>query len=232
LSKKRNQIKISQMKTNEDLQKDVQEAIKWEPLLDAAEIGVTAKDGIITLTGTVDNYTKKSEAEDAAKTVAGVCAVVEKIQVRTGNVNGLLDDADIAREIINSLRWNKEVPDDKVQIKVENGWVTLSGEMEWNYQKNSAKKSAGLQAGVSGVTNNITIKSELHDAIEKQDIKSALLRNWTIDDEHIEVTVIANNVTLNGKVNSFYEKDEAERIAWNALGVSTVINELEIKPAL
>lgn len=116
------------MKNNSELQKAVQDAIQWEPLLHAAEIGVTAKDGIITLTGTVDNYSKKSEAEDAAKNVAGVKVVIEKIEVKLGD-DGKTTDSDIATEIVNALKWSWQVPNDKVKARVENGWVTLEGEL-------------------------------------------------------------------------------------------------------
>ncbi len=215
------------MKTNEELQKDVQDAIKWEPLLNAAEIGVTAKDGVITLTGTVDSYTKKSEAEDAAKNVAGVKAVVEKIEIKFGST-WQKDDNEIAKEVLNAFKWNWEVPDDKVKVKVEDGWVTLEGELHWHYQIDAAKRLVNNQVGVKGVTNKITIKSETHNQIEKKDIERAIGRNWSIDDDDIRVKVSGNRVTLNGTVNSFYQRDEAERIAWNAPGVSTVDNELVI----
>ena len=125
------------MKNNAELQKDVQDAIKWEPLLNAAEIGVTVKDGVVTLTGNVDNYSKKSQAEDAAKNVAGVKAVVEKIEINYSSW-GTTSDGDIAKEIISALKWNFEVPNDKVKVKVENGWVTLDGELPWNFQREAA----------------------------------------------------------------------------------------------
>ena len=216
------------MKTNESLQKDVQDAIKWEPLLNAAEIGVTAKDGIITLTGTVDNYTKKSEAEDAAKNVAGVKAVVEKIEIKFGST-WQKDDNEIAKEVLNAFKWNWEVPDDKVKVKVENGWVTLEGELQWNYQKEAAKNVVKNLVGVIGVTNNIIIKSLTNDEIEKKDIESALERNWSINANDIRVKVLGNGVTLTGTVNSWYQKDKAGRIAWNAPGVWKVDNELVIE---
>ena len=216
------------MKNNEELQKDVQNAIKWEPLLNAAEIGVTAKDGVVTLTGTVDGYIKKIEAENAAKNVSGVKAVVEKIEINFGGY-GKKNDNEIAKEVLNAYKWNWEVPEDKVKVKVENGWVTLEGQLEWNYQKEAAKKAVNTLDGVMGVTNNITIKSETHDEVEKKDIENALERNWSIDDTEIKVKVSGNTVTLNGTVESFYQKDEAERIAWNAPGVWNVDNELVIE---
>lgn len=147
------------------LQKDVREAIKWEPLLHAAEIGVTAKDGFITLTGVVNSYAKKIEAEDAAKNVAGVKVVVEKLTIELGGQVSK-SDAAIATEVVNAFRWNWEVPEDKVHVTVEGGWLTLTGEVEWNYQKEAAQRAVKNLAGVKGVTNAITIKTTLHDAVD------------------------------------------------------------------
>ena len=216
------------MKTNAELQKDVQDAIKWEPLLNAAEIGVTVKDGVVTLTGTVDSYAKKSEAEGAAKNVAGVKAVVENIDLFSSDW-AKKDDNEIANEILNAYKWSLKVPSDKVKIKVEKGWVTLEGELTWNYQKQAAKDIVKNLLGVTGVINNITIKSETKEQIEKKDIENALRRNWSIGDKDIKVTVSGHNVTLTGAVNSWYQKDDAGRIAWNAPGVWKVDNELVVE---
>jgi osmotically-inducible protein OsmY len=216
------------MKSNADLQKDVQDAIKWEPLLHAAEIGVTAHDGIVTLTGTVDTYSKKMEAEDAAKKVVGVKVVVEKIELKFRDSAHTTDD-DIAVEVISAFKWNWEVPSDKVTTKVEGGWVTLGGELAWNYQKEAAKRAVSKLKGVKGVTNNITIKSETLDAVEQKEIETALQRNWSINAGDIHVKVTGTNVTLSGTVNSWYQKDEAGRIAWNAPGVWTVNNDLVVE---
>ncbi len=215
------------MKNNETLQKDVQDAIKWEPLLHAAEIGVTAKDGVITLTGVVDSYAKKLEAEDAAKNVAGVKAVAEEITI-SFNGGAKHSDSQIATEIVNAFKFNWEVPEDKIHVKVENGWITLTGEVEWNYQKDAARKAVKNLPGVMGVTNNVTIKSNWRDGIEKSDIERALGRNWSIDSEDVNVAVSGNRVTLTGMVESIYERDEAGRIAWNTPGVNSVDNELVI----
>lgn len=216
------------MKTNEALQKDVQDAIKWEPLLSASEIGVVAKEGIVTLMGTVNSYAKKLEAEHVAKNVAGVKAVVEKIEIMF-EPTGKKHDIDIASEVLNAFDWSWSVPNDKVKVKVENGWVTLDGEVHWNYQRESAKKAVNNLIGVKGVTNNIKIRAEKNDAIEKKDIEDALMRNWSIDNQHIRVEVAGNKVTLNGTVHSLYQKDEAGQIAWNAPGVWNVENELVIE---
>jgi osmotically-inducible protein OsmY len=216
------------MKTNENLQKDVQDAIKWEPLLHAAEIGVIVKDGIVTLTGTVDNYIKKTEAENAAKNVSGVKAVVEKIEVKYDNFWNGKSDQEIATEVLSALRWNWNVPNDIIKVKVESGWVTLEGDLTWNYQRESAKNSVKNLEGVKGITSNIKIISKNADKIEKAAIENALSRNWSINDNDIEVKVKANEVTLSGVVDSYYQKDEAERIAWNAPGVWSVNNELAV----
>jgi osmotically-inducible protein OsmY len=216
------------MKTNEDLQRDVLDAIKWEPLLHAAEIGVTVKDGIVTLTGSVDSYTKKMEVENAAKKVSGVKAVVEKIKLEFSNV-GVKTDEEIAAEVLNGIKWNWDVPNNQVKVKVENGWVTLEGEMQWNHQRNAATRAAAYRQGVKGVTNNITIKSDVRDAIEKLDIESALRRSASINDDDIVVTVSGTEVTLTGTVKSWYQRDEAETIAWKAPGTWTVVNNLIVE---
>ncbi|MBC7523964.1 MAG: BON domain-containing protein [Flavobacterium sp.] len=216
------------MKTNESLQKDVQDAIKWEPLLHEAEIGVIVKDGVVTLTGTVDNYLKKTEAETAAKNVAGVKAVVEKIEVKYDSFWTGKSDQEIANEVINALRWSWNIPNNTIKVKVESGWVTLYGDLAWNYQRESAKNAVKNLEGVKGITSKIIIKSNKTDSIEKEAIEKALSRNWSINDNDIQVKVTANEVTLVGTVNSYYQKDEAERIAWNALGVWSVNNELSV----
>lgn len=215
------------MKTNAELQTDVQNAIKWEPLLNAAEIGVTAKDGVISLTGVVDSYAKKVEAENAAKKVIGVKALVEKIEIKFPS-SFLKTSLEIANEVLAALKSNWSVPEDKVTVKVEDGWVTLDGELPWNYQKEAAKNATTYLAGVKGVTNNIKIKSESHDAIEKKEVEKAIGRSWSVDDSDIAVSVSGTTVTLKGTVGSWYQKEEAARIAWNTPGIWHVKNELEV----
>lgn len=215
------------MKNNAELQADVQNAIKWEPLLNAAEIGVAAKDGVVSLSGVVDSYAKKMEAENAAKKVIGVKALVENIEVKFPS-SWTKTNLEIANEVLTALKSNWSVPDDKVTVKVEDGWVTLDGELPWNYQREAAKSAVHYLSGVRGVTNNIKIKSESHDAIEKEAVENAIGRSWSVDDSDINVSVSGTTVTLSGTVDSWYQKEEAARIAWNTPGIWHVKNELEV----
>ena len=215
------------MKNNTELQLDVQNAIKWEPLLHAAEIGVTAKEGVITLSGVVDSYVKKIEAENAAKKVIGVKALVENIEVIFPH-SWSKSDGEVATEVVAALKANYAVPNDKLSIKVEKGWVTLDGELPWNYQREAAISAVHYLIGVKGVSNNIKIKSESHDVIEQIDVENAIARSWSVDDSDIHVTVKGTTVTLSGTVNYWYQKEEAGRIAWNTPGIWHVKNELAV----
>jgi osmotically-inducible protein OsmY len=220
-------VKINFMKSNSQLQQDVQDAIKWQPLLNAAEIGVTAKDGVVSLTGIVDSYAKKSEAEDAAKNVAGVTALVEKIEVKYPD-SYTKTNAEIASEVLNALKASWEVAQYKVKVKVESGWVTLTGELGWNYQKEAARKAIESLRGVTGVTNNITIHPETLESVEKSGIECALKRNWAFYNNNIGVAVFDHTATLTGTVKSLYQKDQAGSIAWNAPGILDVVNKLVV----
>lgn len=214
------------MKTNGELQKDVQDAIKWEPLLHSAEIGVIAKDGVVSLTGIVDSYAKKAEAEEAAKKIKGVKAIVENIEVHIPN-SYMKSDVEIANEVLVALKTNYAVPDDRVNVKVENGRVTLDGDVHWNYQKEAAKNAVSYLPGVKAITNNIMIKSKFNDMLEKKDIENALKRS-VIDDSNINISVSGTIATLTGKVDSWPHKDEAGRIAWKTPGIWQVKNELDV----
>ena len=215
------------MKSNQELQTDVQNAIKWEPLLSAAEIGVTAQDGVVSLDGVVDSYAKKMEAENAAKKVIGVKAIVEKIEVKFPS-SWTKSNEEIAKEVLAALKSNWSVPKNLVTVKVEDGWVTLEGELPWNYQKEAAKSAVNYLTGVKGVMNNIKIKSDTHDEIEKEDVEEAIGRSWSVDDSDINVSVSGTTVTLSGTVDSWYQKEEAGRIAWKTPGIWSVKNELAV----
>lgn len=216
------------MKSNQDLQTDVQNAIKWQPLLHAAKVGVTAHDGVITLTGSVDSYTKKVEAENTTKNVAGVKAVVEKIEVHRHNSWDKINDNDIADEILKAYKWNWQIPNDKIKVKVENGWVSLTGDLSWNYQKEEAKNAIRNLEGIIGISNDITIKSETVDALETKVIEHHLQRSWALNADDIKVHVNGTKVTLNGTVGSLYQKEEAGRIAWNTPGIWNLDNNLHV----
>ncbi|MBM3177779.1 MAG: BON domain-containing protein [Bacteroidetes bacterium] len=218
------------MKTNEEIQKDVMQEIKWDPQLRtvATEIGISAKEGVVTLSGIVDTYAKKLAAEKAAQRVHGVKVVAVDIEVKPVKT-GVKTDTEIAEAIKNALMWNSAVNEDRIEVKVDNGWVYLNGNVEWEYEKRTAESAIKNLLGVRGVTNNITIKSKFIDADEiKNKIAAAFSRNARLDANTIRVEVIGSNVSLKGTVRSWTEKEEAERIAWSSPGVLTVDNKIEI----
>ncbi len=218
------------MKHNETLKNEVMEAIRLEPLLGTAQIEVSANEGIVTLSGTVDSYVKKRAAEHVAGKVPGVHAVAEKIKVKFGADENKTDEA-LASEILKALQFSPDILKDSISVLVEDGWVTLEGKVKWIAQKEEAERTVHHLSGVRMINNNISIRSEREDDVEKATIENALLRNWAIDDQEIEVSVLGNQVTLMGKVHSLYQSNTAERIAWNAPGVCNVHNKLTIEYA-
>ena len=215
------------MKNDQKLKHDVEQALKWEPLLINTAIGVITQDGIITLIGSVDSYAKKRVAEQATKTVKGVKAVIEKIEVTFADKEKKSDSV-LAQDVLDVLKFNPIVPENQIQIQVENGWVTLEGTVKLNFQKLAALTCVEHIPGIRAVANLITIKSEFDDQVEKIGIQDALIRNWTIDEKCIKVDVFGNCVTLTGFVDSIFQKEEAERMAWSAPGVWNVHNDLFI----
>lgn len=215
------------MKTNEKLQKDVQEALKYEPLLHSAEIGVIVKEGIVTLTGIVDSYAKKLEAEHAAKSVTGVRAVADEIVVYVGDREPISDSA-IAADAARMIQESLILPKDSIIIIVEDGWVTLEGILHWNYQRETARHLVKDLPGVRGVTNAIRLQKDAQQKVEKDKIIRAFQRNWAIDADYIDVIVRGSTVELEGLVHSVYQREEAEKIAYKTSGVEKVINNLKV----
>ena len=216
------------MKTDSQIQKDVMEQLRWEPFLNASEIGVAVKNGVVTLSGQVDSYLKKAAAENAAKKIAGVKAIAEDIQIGVSS-SYRKTDTEIAEAVVNALKWHSAVQEEKIKIKVENGVVRLEGEVEWEYQRSNAKSAIENLAGVNGVVNLITIKTKVAPSDVTKRINAAFHRSATIGSSRITADVSGSKVTLRGKVRSYSEKEDAENAAWKAPGVLGVKNELEIE---
>jgi osmotically-inducible protein OsmY len=215
------------MKTNAELQCDVMDELQFEPCVDASKIGVTAKDGIVTLTGKVGSYAEKYMAEDAAERVCGVKAVTDEIKVDLPS-SDKRNDNDIAQAARNALAWDVWVPEEAIKVKVQQGWVTLEGTVDYKYQQTAAEDDVQDLTGVTGVTNLINVRSVVVPSDVKVTIKNAMTRAAELDGENIDVEIDGNKVTLRGNVSSWAERDEAERAAWSAPGVCDVDDQIEI----
>jgi osmotically-inducible protein OsmY len=217
----------TETKSDEQIQRDVLAEMKYDARVQPNEIGVAVKDGVVTLTGLVDSYSKKWAAEDAAHRVRGVKAVANEIEVRLSSI-AERTDTDIAAAAVRALEWDAFVPIEKLDVTVSKGWVTLRGEVEWQFEKEDAERVVRRLSGVKGVTNLIVVKPRVTPSELKQKIEQALIRSAETDAERITVDVQGSKVILKGTVRTWTERAEAERVAWSAPGVSSVENRITI----
>lgn len=209
------------------LKQSVLDELKWEPSIDEAHIGVTARDGVVTLMGHVDSFFQKRAAESAAGRVKGVKAVAEEIEVKLSS-NIKRDDEEIAAAAISRLSWDVSVPKDAIKIKVEKGWVTLTGQVDWHYQREAAEDDIRRLHGVIGVSNNATIKTRVNIMNLSDDIASALHRSWFYDSDNVKVSADGGKVRLSGTVETWHDREVAESTAWAAPGANAVENNIVV----
>ncbi|NMK46469.1 BON domain-containing protein [Achromobacter sp. Bel] len=212
---------------NEELRRNVLDALEFDPRVDASGIGVAASDGVITLTGHVSTYSQKYDAEKIVMHVKGVKGIAEDIEVRTNYEQGSSDD-ELAKRALSSIGWNVSVPDSKVQVKVQQGWVTLSGEVDWNFQRKAAESAVRRLSGVKGVANLIALNAGIQIGDVRERIQKALKRSAELEAHDIQVSVRDRHVTLTGKVRSWADRHAAELAAWSVPSVLGVDDRLEI----
>ena len=215
------------IKTDAQLQRDVIDELKWDPAVGQSEIGVAAKDGVVTLSGEVPSFAKKYAAVRAAERVSGVRAIAEEVTVHLPTVSKRTD-TEIAHAVSERLRWDIDVPDERVKARVEDGWVWLEGEVDWQYQKNSAERSIRYLTGVKGVSNLVSIRKHASVPDVKSRIENALKRHAEQDADRIKIEAIDGTITLRGEVGSWAERRDVERAAWSAPGVTMVDDQLAI----
>jgi osmotically-inducible protein OsmY len=219
------------LRTDAEIQRDVAEELKWDPSLEDDDIAVAVRDGVVTLAGWVKSYVDKWRAERVASGVKGVKAIANDLDVKLP-ASSNRTDPDIARAALDALKWNISVPSDRIKAKVEKGWITLEGEVEWYFQKEAAERAVRSLTGVKGVTNLITVQKRAAPSDVKSKIKEALTRGASFDADRITVEVDGNKAVLRGTVRSYAEWRDAERAARNAPGITEVQNKLTVDPSI
>jgi osmotically-inducible protein OsmY len=217
------------VKSDHEIELDVKDELQWDPNLDPTDIAISVKKGVVTLAGFVRNYSDKYEAESAAKRVAGVLGVANDIEVRMPSVDER-PDPEIARDAVAAIKSQLPISSEHIKVVVKNGWVTLEGKVEWQYQKNTAENAVRRIKGVKGVSNLIQLKPRAQPSEIKRKIQEAFRRNAEINANRITVEANGSEVILKGAVRSWIEREEAERAAWAAPGVTKVEDRIVVSP--
>jgi osmotically-inducible protein OsmY len=217
------------MKSDSEIERNVREELQWHPDLDATDIAVSVKNGVVALTGFVSSYTDKYEAEVAVKRVAGVVGVANDLEVRIPSVDQR-PDPDIARDAVAAIKSQLPVSWENIKVVVKNGWLTLEGAVEWQYQRQTAENAVRRIKGVKGVSNMIQLRPRAQPSEVKRKIQDAFRRSAEVDADHITVETNGSEVILNGTVRSWVEREEAERVAWSAPGVTMVDDRIVVSP--
>jgi osmotically-inducible protein OsmY len=220
--------KENAMKSDNELRREVERELEWEPSVDERRIGVAVVDGIVTLTGEASSYSEKWRAERAVERVEGVRGIVNDLVVKPANERS---DVDIAKAAVDALKWNVMVPADDIKVKVEKGWVTLTGDVRWDYQRRAAERAIRDLPGVKGIVNLIVVKPKVEPKDIKNKIEETFKRDAILDANHITVEVNGSEVTLRGTVRSWVERHEAEKAAWSAPGITAVHNYITVSAA-